>query len=252
MMKRAVPAKRAGGRRAFEEVCDQIRRDLAAGILSPGDRLPAERIMAEQFGVGRAAVREALRMLEMSGVILTRKGVNGGPYIRAGNPEMLTNVVRDLLHLRQISADSIFETRILLTNDAIRLACERGMHSDFDAIERDIDRCEQLAREGRFNRSAYIVEFYNLLAKATHNEVLLMLVNSLSELQRQLLDRISPQPRRNVIQVRRRVLAYLRSRNAASAIAEMTAHLKSLARYMKSQERPPKAKGRPICRRDDH
>lgn len=232
------PAKRGNGRRAFEEVCDQIRRDLAAGILSPGDRLPAERIMAEQFGVGRAAVREALRMLEMSGVIQTRKGVNGGPYIRSGSPEMLTNVVRDLLHLRQISIDSVLETRILLTNDAIRLACERGTPSDFDAIERDIDRCEQLAREGRFNRSAYIVEFYNLLAKATHNEVLLMLVNSLSELQRQLLDRISPQPRSSVIPMRRRVLAHLRARNTDAAIAEMTAHLKSLARYMKAQERP--------------
>ena len=172
-------------------MCDQIRRDLAAGILSPGDRLPAERVMAEQFGMSRAA-REALRTLEMSGVIQTRKSVNGGPYIRAGNPEVLANVVRDLLHLRQISTDSVLEARILLTNDAIRLACERGTQTDFDAIERDIDRCEQLAREGRFNRSAYIAEFYNLLAKAAHNEVLLMLVNSLSELQRQLLDHISP------------------------------------------------------------
>lgn len=241
-MTRPVAAKRGRDRRAFEDVCEQIRRDLAAGILSPGDRLPAERLMADQFGVSRAAVREALRTLEMSGVIQTRKGVNGGPYIRAGNPEVLTNVVRDLLHLRQISTDSVLETRILLTNDAIRLACERGTQTDFDAIERDIDRCEQLAREGRFNRSAYIVEFYDLLAKATHNEVIVMLVNSLSELQRQLLDRISPQPRPSVVPVRRRVLANLRARNAEAAVVEMTAHLKSLARYMKSQERRPARK----------
>lgn len=236
-MSRAVIVKRGHGRRAFEELCDQIRRDLAAGILSPGDRLPAERVMAEQFGVSRAAVREALRTLEMSGVIQTRKGVNGRPYICAGNPEVLTNVVRDLLHLRQISTDSVLETLILLTNDAIRLACERGTQTDFDAIERDIDRCEQLAREGRFNRSAYIVEFYGLLAKATHNEVIVMLVNSLSELQRQLLDRISPQPRPSVLPVRRRVVAHLRSRNTEAAVMEMTAHLKSLARYIKAQER---------------
>lgn len=229
--------KRGKGRRAYEEVCDQIRRELAAGTLVPGDRLPAERVLAEQFGVSRTAVREALKTLEAAGVVQTRKGVNGGPYIRAGNPEVLTHAVSDLLVLRQVSIDSVLEARMLVTNDAIRLACERGTSADFDAIERDIDRCEQLTNEGRFNRSAYIVEFYNLLARATHNDVLAMLVNSLSEIQRQLLDRISPQPRPGVVRVRRRVLALLRARDAEAAIEAMSTHLRSLARYMRAQER---------------
>jgi DNA-binding FadR family transcriptional regulator len=232
--------KRDKTRRAFEEVCDQIRRELAAGTLVPGDRLPAERVLAAQFRVSRTAVREALKTLEVAGVVQTRKGVNGGPFIRSGNSEVITHAVRDMVYLRQISIESVLEARALVTNDAIRLACERGTGADFDAIERDIDRCDELTREGRFNRSAYIVEFYNLLAKATHNEVLVMLVNSLSEIQRQMLDRISPQPRPNVVGVRRRVLKHLRARDAEGAIAEMTAHLRSLTRYMRAQERRPR------------
>jgi GntR family transcriptional regulator, transcriptional repressor for pyruvate dehydrogenase complex len=235
--------KRDKTRRAFEEVCDQIRRELAAGTLVPGDRLPAERVLAEQFGVSRTAVREALKTLEVAGVIQTHKGVNGGPFIRSGNPEALTHAVRDMVTLRQISTESVLEARMLVTNDAIRLACQRGTALDFDAIERDIDRCAELTREGKFNRSAYIVEFYNLLAKATHNEVLVMLVNSLSEIQRQLLDRISPLPRPNVVNVRRRVLMQLRARNAQAAIEEMTAHLRSLNRYMQEQERRKRKRG---------
>jgi DNA-binding GntR family transcriptional regulator len=138
--------------------------------------------------------------------------------------------------LGQISTDSVTEARVLLTNDAIRIACARGTSADFDAIERDIDRCDQLTREGTFNRSSYIVEFYNLLAKATHNEVLIMLVNSLSEIQSQLLNRISPEPRPNVVNVRRRILKHLRARDADSAMHEMTAHLNALNRYIKEQE----------------
>jgi GntR family transcriptional repressor for pyruvate dehydrogenase complex len=235
--------KRDKTRRAFEEVCDQIRRELAAGTLVPGDRLPAERVLAEQFGVSRTAVREALKTLEVAGVIQTHKGMNGGPFIRSGNAEALTHAVRDLVTLRHISTESVLEARMLVTNDAIRLACERGTSVDFDAIERDIDRCDQLTREGKFNRSAYIVEFYNVLAKATHNEVLVMLVNSLSEIQRQLLDRISPQPRPNVVNVRRRVLKHLRARDAEAASEEMTAHLRALSRYMQEQERSRRKRG---------
>jgi DNA-binding FadR family transcriptional regulator len=230
-------------RRAFEEVCGQIRRELAAGTLVPGDRLPAERVLAGQFGVSRTAVREALKTLEAAGIVQTRKGVNGGPYIRAGDPQAITHAVQDMVSLGQISSDSVTEARILITNDAIRLACKRGTKADFDAIERDIDRCAQLSRDGKFNRSAYIVEFYNLLAKATHNEVLMMLVNSLSEIQRQLLDRISPEPRQNVLGLRRRVLKHLRARAAENAVREMTAHLKSLNRYIKEQERVRPAEG---------
>jgi DNA-binding FadR family transcriptional regulator len=224
-------------RRAFEEVCERVRSDVAAGKLIPGDRLPAERTLAERFGVSRAVVREALKTLEAAGMVQMHKGVNGGPVIRAGNAESVTHAVRDMVALGQISTDSVTEARILVTADAIRLACERGSAADFDAIERDIDRCEQLTRGGKFNRSGYIVEFYDLLARATHNEVLVMLVSSLSEIQRQLLDRISPQPRANVVNVRRRVLKHLRARDAQSASDEITAHLKSLNRYIKAQER---------------
>ena len=221
------------GRRAFEEVCDQIRAQIAAGDLRPGDRLPAERILGSQFKVSRTAIREAFKALEVAGVVRTETGVKGGSFIRDGDPEVVTQAIRDMLQLNKISIDSITEARLLLTIDAIKLACARGTEADFDAIERDIHRCEQLAKDGNLDRSVYIVEFYNLLAKATHNEVLVMLVNSLSELQRQMLIRIGPNPRKDVIKVRRHVLASLRDRDAESGVREITKFLNALSNYLK-------------------
>ena len=57
-------------RRTFEAVCDQIRRQVADGSLQPGHRLPGERELAEQFDISRSGVREALRSLELAGIVV--------------------------------------------------------------------------------------------------------------------------------------------------------------------------------------
>ncbi|MGI4814182.1 MAG: FadR/GntR family transcriptional regulator [Janthinobacterium lividum] len=225
-------------RRAFEEICDQIRGELAAGRLKPGDRLPAERELAEQFGVSRTAVREALRSLEVAGIVYCQKGVNGGPYVTRGDPGVITLAVRDMVFLGQISTESLTEARIMITNDAIRLACERATTADLDAIEKDIDRWDESSRKGDSSRrTTEIIEFYRLLARATHNEVVVMLVDSLSEIVALLLARVAPEPRSDVAQVRRRILKHVRARDAEKAMSEMTSHLKRLSKYLRDQEK---------------
>jgi len=233
-------------RRAFEEICDQIGVEVAAGRLRPGDRLPAERDLAEQFGVSRTAVREALRSLEMAGIVECQKGINGGPFIRQGDPGIITRAIRDMVFLGKISTESVTEARILITNDAIRLACLRATEEDLDAIERDVDLWDDLVKRGDHTRRATsIVEFYRLIARATHNEVLVMMVDSLSEIVRLLLARVAPEPRSDVALVRRRILKHLRARDADRATDEMTSHLKRLSRYLKEQEKLAGASARP-------
>jgi GntR family transcriptional regulator, transcriptional repressor for pyruvate dehydrogenase complex len=230
-------------RRAFEEVCNQIRAQLAAGTLVPGDRLPPERELAEQLGVSRTAIREALRTLEVAGLVYCQTGMNGGAFIKEGGSAMVSQAVQDMVILGQTTADSVSEARIHITCLAIRLACVRGTSQDFKAIEADIDHSEQLTRQGDFSRrTTYITEFYRVVARATHNEVIVMLVDALSEITRMLLERIDPTPRSNVVDVRRRVLSHLRARDADAAVAEMTAHLEGLNKYIKSQEKSRRPK----------
>lgn len=223
-------------KRAFEEVCEQVRREVAAGNLRPGDRLPPERELAEQFGVSRAAVREALRSLENSGLVRCQQGMGGGATIRQEHAIAMTQAVSDMIMVGKVPASSVTEARILLTETAIRLACERGTEEDFAAIERDIDRADQLTAAGDFSRrGAYITEFYRVLAQATHNQVIVMLVETLSELTRTLLAAVSPTPRSDVIGVRRKVLQHLRERNADAAVQEMRAHLLRLNKVLEQE-----------------
>lgn len=237
--------KTAKPRRTFEDICLQIRQEVSEGRLKPGDRLPAERDLAEQFGVSRTAVREALRSLEVAGVVACQRGISGGAFIRHGDPGIITQAVRDMVLLGRITTESVTETRIMLMNDALRLACERATNIDLDAIERDIDLVEQLTRSGDFTRrSTYIINFYSLVARATHNEVMVMLIDSLSEIVRQLLDRIGPEPRSDIVDVRRQILKHLRARDAEAATLEMTRHMNRLSQQLRSKEKAMARKAR--------
>lgn len=238
---RQLAFSRVRTKRAFEEVCEQVRREVAAGNLKTGDRLPPERELAEQFGVSRAAVREAFRSLENAGLIRCQQGMGGGATIRQEHSVAMTQAVGDMIMLGKVPSSNVMEALILLTDAAIRLASERGTDAEFAAIERDIDRSEQLTAAGDFSgRGAYITEFYRVLAQATHNQVIVLLVETLSQLTRALLDAHNPAPRSDVIGVRRRVLQHLRDRKAEEAVQEMRVHLMRLNKVLE-QERPVKA-----------
>lgn len=224
-------------RRAFEAVCDQIRQQVTDGVLSAGDRLPSERELSEQFGVSRSGVREALRSLEMAGMVEALTGINGGFYIKQSHPDGITQAVRDMVALNQVPVSDVTEARILLTGLAIRLACERGTEADFQAIEADIERFAGLVKQGKPVRdSALITEFYRLIGRATHNEVIVMLIDALSEILRTLIARLDSAPQSNVIQVRRKVLRLMRDGEPDKASAALAKHLMALNLLLEEME----------------
>ena len=232
-------------RRAFEEICASVRDRLATGLLKPGDKLPAERLLAEQLGVGRNALREALRSLEMAGVVELRTGVKGGAFIREGDPAGMTQVIEDLLYLGAFSMASLTEARVLLMDTVVRLACQRASREQLDALRRNIDWTEDLTRTGRLvDRVECSIEFYRLLALCTRNPVLETLVASLTSILMKFVRiRVSaggtPQP--GLVETRRRFLALLEARDADGAASHMRRHLTAVHLLLGD----PIARGRP-------
>lgn len=219
--------------RGFEHVCEQIRKGVAQGQLAPGDRLPHETVLAQQLQVSRSAVREALRSLELAGVVEVQTGLRGGTFIRSGQSEGLTQAVRDMVALSQVEAREVTEARLHLTRVAIELACERATEQDLDAIEAEIDSFEKLVATGKPTRATpAVTDFYRVLAEATHNKVIVMLVESLSELMRGMLADIDPKIGEGVVKVRRKVLRHLRERDAQKATAAMARHQRALSAYI--------------------
>jgi GntR family transcriptional regulator, transcriptional repressor for pyruvate dehydrogenase complex len=223
-------------RRAFEEICERIREQLALGVLRPGDKLPPERDLAQQLGVSRNVLREALRSLEMAGVLRLQKGVKGGAFIRDGDTGRMNVVMRDMLSLGTISVRELSEARIHVLDLVVRLACANARLSDFEAIEANIERTVVATREGRLlDRVECSREFYKLLAASTGNKVIAMIVDSVTEIHMRFVYAklvssgiaMSRLPER-----RQKILAALRTRNVSTATRLMRTHLDSVQRML--------------------
>jgi len=223
-------------RRAFEEICERIREQLALGQLKPGDKLPPERDLAQQLGVSRNVLREALRSLEMAGVLRLLKGVKGGAFIREGDTSRMNVVMRDMLSLGTISVRELSEARIDVLDLVVRLACTHARQVDFEALEANIERTELATREGRLlDRVECSREFYKLLAASTGNKVIAMIMDSVTEIHMRfvyakVVSSGVAMPR--LAEKRRQFLLALRARNASTAARLMRFHLESVQRML--------------------
>ncbi|KAA9166040.1 FadR family transcriptional regulator [Amycolatopsis acidicola] len=219
-------------RRAIDEIISQIRGSIQRGELEPGDRLPSERALAEQFAVSRNTVREALRMLEISGQITLKKGHTGGAFITKLDHSTAARSVSDALQATNVSLSDFTEVRMWLEPALLRAVCERMTGEDLQALEDNVEQASKLSAVGDWERKGAVhVEFFNLLADATRNPVMQVLVRSLSELLREMVMAVGPSTDDDIIlRSRRRLLGHLRKREAEKAVQEAERHLKRIHR----------------------
>jgi GntR family transcriptional repressor for pyruvate dehydrogenase complex len=110
--------------RVSEEVAEQIKQAIIQRRFQVGEKLPAERQLAEDFQVSRVAVREALRLLENSGFITTRQGASGGAFVTDLTVENISQAFLDLFLAGKFSIPELCQARLLLDPEVARLAAE--------------------------------------------------------------------------------------------------------------------------------
>src|SRR5215208_5565279 len=118
--------------RASSSIADQIRAAILGGRLEQGQRLPPERELAEQFGVSRVTVRDALRTLEAMGLIEVRVGARGGAFVTAPTGAHVAQAMSDMMLMAVISPEDIVESRLIVELGTITLACARAAEEDFE------------------------------------------------------------------------------------------------------------------------
>ncbi|MGA9873345.1 MAG: FCD domain-containing protein [Rhodococcus sp. (in: high G+C Gram-positive bacteria)] len=133
--------------RAHEVVLGRIEEDLASGRIKVGDRLPAERALAEDLGVGRSSIREAIRVLEAMGVVRTAvgSGPDAGAYVMADPATSIGSALRLHMATKFLPIHDVVQTRVLLESWALNEAA--GRNPDLTGIERLLDRMGDLRLE---------------------------------------------------------------------------------------------------------
>jgi GntR family transcriptional repressor for pyruvate dehydrogenase complex len=219
--------------RAFEEIADQIRKELSHRRLRPGDRLPPERALAEQFGVSRNTLREALRSLENSGLLRLQKGATGGAFVRESTGDAVVTGLRDMFHLGAIRPEHLTEARVLIESITVRVACERATADDIEALKANIAAAEQAGRAKAdfYDQAAIHLDFHRILARATKNPVMVIVMEALIDVMSHFIRAIGQTRNPWVLPSRRRFIKHFEARENDAAVTEMEQHLERLNRY---------------------
>lgn len=165
-------------KRAFEEISAEIKRLIFKGTLKPGDRLPPETELANQFGVGRQTIREALRLLELSGFISMQKGGAGGPLIVDTVLNAIGNSFLDVFQMRGISLDELTSARLEIEKMVLRAAFAKAGEQDIRALRENV-----LSARKKTDRQEHAFEenilFHKLLTRASGNHVFIVVMESI-------------------------------------------------------------------------
>lgn len=158
-------------------VTEQLEAFLAQRQLPPGERIPAERDLAAQFGVSRTVVREAVRSLVAKGLLEVKPG--SGTHVSTPSAERVTETMSWYLQANNSEPDlrKISEVRRLLEVEIAGLAAERRTEEDLREMRRILDDTSGVRRD-RERFVEWDISFHAALAAATHNELFSILLDS--------------------------------------------------------------------------
>jgi GntR family transcriptional regulator, transcriptional repressor for pyruvate dehydrogenase complex len=195
-----------------------------------GHKLPSERELGELFGVSRTVLREAVKLLNQKGLV--QSSVGRGLYVAEPNGGTLASSIDTLLQLKQGRVDHILEVRAALEDLSARGAAERALPGDLAAMRVALEEMDRLLSQPvLFIRSD--LTFHLALARATHNPLLLALVEPTMTLMQHIRERMVDLPdaatgaQKNHRRIYQAVLTHDPA-EAAAAMAEHLAHVTSV------------------------
>ncbi|WP_077613885.1 FadR/GntR family transcriptional regulator [Caenibacillus caldisaponilyticus] len=214
--------------RVYEQIVDQIKRLIEEGKLRPNDRLPPERDLAQQLGCSRTSLREACRVLESEGLIVSKPG--GGRYIQKVDQRLILKYQVNPIDVIEISTVIQFlEAREVLEPKIAEIACERATEEDIEKMGRALVLMKEKLKKPEEEIDADS-NFHLSLAQATHNFVFVSFMDSNLNLYRQVRKQTLQKAERysESFQEHNEILEAVKRRDKAAAMEAMKIHLNNL------------------------
>jgi GntR family transcriptional repressor for pyruvate dehydrogenase complex len=210
--------------RLSDQVADRMLDIIVTRGLTPGDRLPSERELGDQFGVSRTVIREAVRALVAKGVVDVVTG--SGLRISAANPSNVRESMSLFLRNSAFDYGKMHEVRKMFEMQIAGLAAERSTASDLERLAEIHTAMEAVIDEADVERAAsYDLEFHRAIARATQNELFLILMDAIGEALLEVRRANLEVNGKQTIQQHRRILEAIVARDVDGALGAMSDHL---------------------------
>jgi GntR family transcriptional repressor for pyruvate dehydrogenase complex len=214
-------------KRLFEGVAQQIQRFIVDGALKPGDRLPPERELAERFAVSRGSVRDAIRILELAGLVVPRQGE--GTVVADVSPDAVVMPLASvLLRKRELIAE-LLDVRKMIEPALAARAAERASPEEIARLEEILRRQRLKLRRGE-STVEDDSEFHYAIALAAKNSVVRRVVDVLMQLLHETRTRSLQsrgRPARSLAG-HRRILAAIKRRDPPAAERAVRRHVEEI------------------------
>jgi DNA-binding FadR family transcriptional regulator len=204
----------------LEETVERLGTAIRTGILPAGSRLPAERVLADELGISRSTLRQALTTLVQSGHLVSLRGRGGGTFV-TDSPPLADGSARPL----GAHAWEVLDYRVAIETGATLLAAERAEADDLDRLDDVVERMREVHDFEVYRRAD--IRFHIGLAEAAGSP---RLVSAMTEVQGQMSELITriahpPEVLTHANDQHRRVVRLLRRRDTVKAVALIREHM---------------------------
>jgi len=212
-------------KRLSDQIIESLIAMVANGELKPGDKLPPEPQLMDQFGVGRSSVREAIGALELIGLITVRPG-HGTHITESPEKVQSTSIGLSLITIGHDKIRELVEARVELEQVIVRLAAERATEEDITEIKAHQEKLTAAVKSGQKLIHADL-GFHTALAKASHNSVLMRFLNELRQPMRNWMEQKAKYDwgYELVIEQHESILNAIEARDPETAQSAMRLHL---------------------------
>ncbi len=212
--------------KVYEDVARQIER-LILKKLRPGDKLPSERELAESLGVSRSSIRDAIRSLELMGMVEPRQGA--GTIVCEISANSLANPLGNALKRKEELVNELLDFRKMLEPPLAARAATHASAEEIAEMEEVLARQDKKQRQGE-STITEDSEFHYSIAMASGNSVVLKVLDILMDLLRETRERslqIAGRPQKSLAG-HRRILNAIKRRDAEAAKAAMRRHIEDI------------------------
>ena len=235
-----------------QEVEQAIKDSIAQEAFKPGEKLPSERELVEQFQVSRVTVREALGNLKNAGLIEIRRGMNAGAYVSELTADPITENFRNLIRLKKVDYAHLIDARLYIEPRAAEIAARHRTEADVLQLRSLLDEAEGLLARSLKRARLTNVSFHCEVAQITHNPIIVFITQSITQsYSAMIIEETSALIDRTVIEKfigeHRVILDAIIRKNAAEAYEKTRSHL--LETYRAYTSVMPEAYGSNIDRR---